>query len=139
MLSAARFSAAPRRTTVLVLVAALVAPLLVVPASASHQDRAELSQVQRKLDRLRRVLKNAKADAAEIAAALEQAGHGSKVYYRVPVHRQPAMASLGRGFDLPGTEAAAATHLALPMSAVLSAEDAREVTAAVAAAVGVAH
>jgi septal ring factor EnvC (AmiA/AmiB activator) len=59
--------------TVLTLVVALLAPALVVPAQASHQDRAELSQVQRKLDRLRRVLKNAKADAAEIAAALEQA------------------------------------------------------------------
>ncbi|HEU4899532.1 MAG TPA: hypothetical protein VFX88_18510 [Actinomycetota bacterium] len=73
MLSAARFRAAPRRTTVLVLVAALVAPLLVAPASAAQQDRAELSQVQRKLDRLRKVLENAKADAADLAAALEQA------------------------------------------------------------------
>ena len=73
MLSAARFRAAPRRTTVLVLVAALVAPLLVAPVSAAQQDRAELSQVQRKLDRLRKVLENAKADAADLAAALEQA------------------------------------------------------------------
>ena len=64
-----------RRPTViaLVLVAALLAPGLVVPAQAGQQDRAELSQVQRKLDRIRRVLKNATADAAEIAAALEQA------------------------------------------------------------------
>ncbi len=73
MLSAARFRTTPRRTTVLVLVAALVAALLVVPASASHQDRAELSQVQRKLARIRKVLENAKADAADLAAALEQA------------------------------------------------------------------
>jgi septal ring factor EnvC (AmiA/AmiB activator) len=73
LLSAARFSAAPRRTTVLVLVAALVAPLLVAPAGAGQQDRAELSQVQRKLARLRKVLENAKADAADLAAALEQA------------------------------------------------------------------
>jgi len=56
-----------------VLVAALLAPLLVVPASAGPQDRAELSQVQRKLDRLRKVLRNAKADAADLAVALEQA------------------------------------------------------------------
>ena len=55
------------------LVVALVAPALVGPAQAGQQDRAELSQVQRKLDRIRRVLKNAKSDAAEIAAALEQA------------------------------------------------------------------
>jgi septal ring factor EnvC (AmiA/AmiB activator) len=64
-----------RRPTVIavVLVAALLAPGLVMPAQAGQQDRAELSQVQRKLDRIRRVLKNARADAAEIAAALEQA------------------------------------------------------------------
>ena len=64
-----------RRPTVIavVLVAALLAPGLVMPAQAGQQDRAELSQVQRKLDRIRRVLKNATADAAEIAAALEQA------------------------------------------------------------------
>ena len=55
------------------LVAALLAPLLVVPAGAGPQDRAELSQVQRNLDHLRRVLRNAKADAADLAVALEQA------------------------------------------------------------------
>jgi septal ring factor EnvC (AmiA/AmiB activator) len=65
--------AAPRRSTVLVLVAALLAPLLVAPAHAGQQDRAELSQVQRKLDRVRRVLENARSDAADVAAALEQA------------------------------------------------------------------
>jgi peptidoglycan hydrolase CwlO-like protein len=58
---------------VLVLVAALVAPLLASPASAGPQDRAELSQVQRKLDRVRKVLENARSDAADVAAALEQA------------------------------------------------------------------
>jgi septal ring factor EnvC (AmiA/AmiB activator) len=59
--------------TVVVLVVALLAPGLVVPAHAGQQDRAELSQVQRKLDRIRRVLRNAQADASEVAAALEQA------------------------------------------------------------------
>jgi septal ring factor EnvC (AmiA/AmiB activator) len=74
LLSPARSRAAPRRTTVvLVLVVALLAPLLVVPAHAGQQDRAELSQVQRKLDRIRKVLENAEADATEVAAALEQA------------------------------------------------------------------
>jgi septal ring factor EnvC (AmiA/AmiB activator) len=73
LLSAARFSAALRRPTVLVLVATLLAPLLVAPASARQEDRAELSQVQRKLDRIRKILKNAKTDAADLAAALEQA------------------------------------------------------------------
>ncbi|HEY4789807.1 MAG TPA: hypothetical protein VIJ05_00515, partial [Actinomycetes bacterium] len=75
MLTPAFRRPAARRSivTVLMLVVALVAPALVGPAQASQQDRAELSQVQRKLDRIRRVLKNAKSDAAEIAAALEQA------------------------------------------------------------------
>jgi septal ring factor EnvC (AmiA/AmiB activator) len=59
--------------TVVVLVVALLGPALVVPAHAGQQDRAELSQVQRKLDRTRRVLRNAQADASEVAAALEQA------------------------------------------------------------------
>jgi septal ring factor EnvC (AmiA/AmiB activator) len=62
-----------RRFVVLALVAALVAPLLAAPASAGPQDRAELSQVQRKLDRVRKVLENARSDAADVAAALEQA------------------------------------------------------------------
>jgi septal ring factor EnvC (AmiA/AmiB activator) len=73
LLSAARSAAAPRRSLVLVLVAALAAPLLMAPASAGPQDRAELSQVQRNLERVRKVLENAKADASEVAAALEQA------------------------------------------------------------------
>ncbi|HEV8423944.1 MAG TPA: hypothetical protein VGS14_01970 [Actinomycetes bacterium] len=66
-------SAPARRPAILVLVAALLAPLLVVPARAGQQHQAELTQVQRKLDRVRRVLKNAKADADQVAAALVQA------------------------------------------------------------------
>jgi septal ring factor EnvC (AmiA/AmiB activator) len=64
-----------RRPTVLVvvLVVALCVPGLLVPAQAGQQDRTELSQVQRKLDRIRRVLRNARADATEVAAALEEA------------------------------------------------------------------
>ena len=76
MLSCARRCAALRRRfLLLVLVVALVAPLAATagPASAGPQDRAELSQVQRKLDRVRKVLENARSDAADVAAALEQA------------------------------------------------------------------
>ncbi len=75
------------------------------------------------------VIKHARAD--ELAAALKAAGIGQKAYYRVPIHRQPAMAELGAGADLPATDEIARTHLAIPMSAVLSAEQAAEVTAAV--------
>ncbi|HEY1689720.1 MAG TPA: DegT/DnrJ/EryC1/StrS family aminotransferase [Solirubrobacteraceae bacterium] len=66
-----------------------------------------------------------------IASALSDAGHGQKAYYRVPIHRQQAMAAFATGVPLPGTEEAARTHLAIPMSAVLSAEQAGEVTGAI--------
>jgi dTDP-4-amino-4,6-dideoxygalactose transaminase len=48
-------------------------------------------------------------------------------YYRVPVHRQPAIAS---DADLPGTEEAARTNYALPMGKDLTEEQVREVVAA---------
>ena len=60
--------------------------------------------------------------------AFADAAIGARTYYRVPVHRQPAMEQWGAGADLPATEELARTHLAIPMSPVLSAEDAAEVT-----------
>jgi dTDP-3-amino-3,4,6-trideoxy-alpha-D-glucose transaminase len=48
-------------------------------------------------------------------------------YYRVPVHRQPA---IGSDADLPGTEEAARTNHALPMGIDLTEEQIREVVAA---------
>ena len=75
------------------------------------------------------VIRHPRAD--ELAQALAQAGIGCKAYYRVPVHRQPAMRDWGADADLPATEEAARTHLALPMSAALSAGDVEEVVAAV--------
>src|SRR5215210_4854864 len=66
-----------------------------------------------------------------LAASLKEAGVGHKVYYRVPAHRQPAMAEWGAGVELPATEELARTHLAIPLSPVLSAEQAGEVVAAV--------
>jgi dTDP-4-amino-4,6-dideoxygalactose transaminase len=74
-------------------------------------------------------------DPDGLAAALAAAGVEARGYYRVPVHRQPAMRALVAGApELPGTEEAARTHLALPMSAALSREQVGEVVAAVAAA-----
>jgi dTDP-4-amino-4,6-dideoxygalactose transaminase len=70
------------------------------------------------------------ADADGLAARLGAAGIGTKAYYRTPVHRQPALASIGAGAELPVTDHLAATHLAIPMSPVLSAEQAAEVVAA---------
>jgi dTDP-3-amino-3,4,6-trideoxy-alpha-D-glucose transaminase len=61
---------------------------------------------------------------------LTAAGVGHKPYYRTPVHRQPPMRQWGQGLELPATDYAARTHLAIPMSPVLSFEQAEEVVAA---------
>jgi dTDP-3-amino-3,4,6-trideoxy-alpha-D-glucose transaminase len=74
------------------------------------------------------VIRHERADA--LAAALSNSGIGCKAYYRVPLHRQTAMRPWS-DVDLPGTEEAARTHLALPMSPVLTREQAEEVVAAV--------
>ena len=66
-----------------------------------------------------------------LAGALKEAGIGHKVYYRVPAHRQPAMAEWGAGAELPATDELARTHLAIPMSPVLGDDQAAEVVSAV--------
>jgi dTDP-4-amino-4,6-dideoxygalactose transaminase len=66
-----------------------------------------------------------------LEAALAAASIGHKPYYRTPIHRQPAMLQWGAGVELPATEHAAATHLAIPMSAVLTQAQVEEVAAAV--------
>jgi dTDP-3-amino-3,4,6-trideoxy-alpha-D-glucose transaminase len=64
--------------------------------------------------------------------ALDDAQVGCKAYYRTPVHRQEAMREWNRaGVELPGTEEAARTHLAIPMSPVLSRAQVDEVVAAI--------
>jgi dTDP-3-amino-3,4,6-trideoxy-alpha-D-glucose transaminase len=75
------------------------------------------------------VIRHARAD--ELATALKAAGIGHKAYYRVPTHLQPAMRDYAPEGELPGTAEAARTHLAIPMSPVLSREQAAEVVAAV--------
>ncbi|HEY4450482.1 MAG TPA: DegT/DnrJ/EryC1/StrS family aminotransferase [Solirubrobacteraceae bacterium] len=71
---------------------------------------------------------------ARLEAALAAAEIGHKAYYRTPVHRQPPMRRWAAGVELPATEEAARTHLALPMSPVLTREQAEQVVAAVAGA-----
>jgi dTDP-4-amino-4,6-dideoxygalactose transaminase len=79
------------------------------------------------------VVRSERAD--ELAAGLSAAGIGCRAYYRTPLHRQAAMAPYA-GADLPVTDELARTHLALPMSPVLSAEQAAEVVAAARAVLG---
>jgi dTDP-3-amino-3,4,6-trideoxy-alpha-D-glucose transaminase len=74
-------------------------------------------------------------DAAALEGALRERGVEARGYYRTPVHRQPAMAAWSGGLDLPGTDEAARTHLALPIGPSVSRETAAAVTAAVADAV----
>jgi dTDP-4-amino-4,6-dideoxygalactose transaminase len=71
-------------------------------------------------------------DVASVEGALAAAGVEHRGYYRTPVHRQEAMREWGARAELPVTEEAARTHLAIPMSPSLSAEQAAEVAAALA-------
>ena len=75
------------------------------------------------------VVRSAQAEALE--AALNAAGIGARRYYTVPVHRQPAMAGVAPGLELPMTDELARTNLALPMSPALRAEQVAEVVASV--------
>jgi dTDP-4-amino-4,6-dideoxygalactose transaminase len=75
------------------------------------------------------VVRHSRADA--LVAALNDAGIGARAYYRAPAHEQPAMREFPPAVPLPGTEEAARTNLALPMSPVLGAEQVAEVVAAV--------
>ena len=69
-------------------------------------------------------------EVQRLESALAAAGIGHKAYYRTPVHRQAAMRQWKAGVELPATEHAARTHLAIPMSPVLSREQAEEVVEA---------
>jgi dTDP-4-amino-4,6-dideoxygalactose transaminase len=66
----------------------------------------------------------------DVVPALAAAGVQARAYYRTPVHRQAAMRPWAPGHDLPGTDEAARTHLALPMGASLTREQVSEVAAA---------
>jgi len=74
------------------------------------------------------------SEVERLEGALAGAGIGHKAYYRTPIHRQAAMRAWGEGLSLPGTDEAARTHLAIPMSPVLTRAQAEEVVAAMRAA-----
>jgi dTDP-4-amino-4,6-dideoxygalactose transaminase len=103
--------------------------------AAAHYERAGLGEL---VDLPRRlgdpawhlyVVRHGRSDA--LAAALKAAGIGHKAYYRVPTHRQPAMREYAPAHALPATDEAARTHLAIPMSPVLSPDQASEVVGAI--------
>jgi dTDP-4-amino-4,6-dideoxygalactose transaminase len=70
------------------------------------------------------VVRHERAD--ELIAGLNEAGIEARSYYRVPVHRQPAMREFG-DVDLPGTDEWARTNLALPMGTALQADQVEQV------------
>jgi dTDP-4-amino-4,6-dideoxygalactose transaminase len=79
------------------------------------------------------VVTHPRADA--LLAALNEHGIQARAYYRTPLHRQRAMEPYAdAGPPLPATDLLARTNVALPMSPVLDAAQARDVVAAVAAA-----
>jgi dTDP-4-amino-4,6-dideoxygalactose transaminase len=73
--------------------------------------------------------------ADDLLAALAAADIQARPYYRVPLHRQPALAGyVEDGLSLPVTDALAASNLALPISPVLSRVQAQEVVDVIARA-----
>lgn len=62
------------------------------------------------------VVRHERAD--ELIAGLNEAGIEARAYYRVPVHRQPAMREFG-DVDLPATDEAGRTSFAIPMGTAL--------------------
>jgi dTDP-4-amino-4,6-dideoxygalactose transaminase len=74
------------------------------------------------------VVKSDRAD--ELITVLKDAGIGTAAYYRVPTHLQPALREFAPRVELPGTEEASRTNLAIPMSPVLTRAQVDEVVAA---------
>jgi dTDP-4-amino-4,6-dideoxygalactose transaminase len=75
-------------------------------------------------------------EAARLAEELPARGVGARQYYATPTHRQPPMRPFVPDGELPGTEEAARTHLAIPMAPTLTAEQVERVAAALREVVG---
>jgi dTDP-4-amino-4,6-dideoxygalactose transaminase len=75
------------------------------------------------------VVRSDRADS--LLAGLRGSGIEARSYYRTPIHRQPALAA---DVELPATEVAAATNVALPIGPGITATQITDVVAAVAAA-----
>jgi dTDP-4-amino-4,6-dideoxygalactose transaminase len=69
--------------------------------------------------------------AERLEPSMNRVGIGARVYYRTPVHRQPAMREYAVGVRLPATDEVAAGHLAIPISPVLTRAQAIEVVSAI--------
>jgi dTDP-3-amino-3,4,6-trideoxy-alpha-D-glucose transaminase len=67
-------------------------------------------------------------EADRLVSALRDGGVEARANYRIPIHRQDPMLGYARGVHLPGTEEAARTNFALPVSAVFGTSQAEVVT-----------
>jgi dTDP-3-amino-3,4,6-trideoxy-alpha-D-glucose transaminase len=76
------------------------------------------------------VVRHAHAD--QLGSALGAQGIEARSYYRVPIHRQPALRA---EISLPGTDEAAATNLAIPIGPSLSGAQTDQIVAAIRVAV----
>ena len=72
------------------------------------------------------VIRSERAD--ELGASLRARGIGARGYYRMPTHRQPAMAT---DDELPATEQVARTNLALPIGPWLTVAQVDQIVAAI--------
>jgi dTDP-4-amino-4,6-dideoxygalactose transaminase len=70
-------------------------------------------------------------DPDALGAHLARQGIESRGYYRRPIHAQPGMVRHPPRVPLPGTDVAAAEHLAIPISAAITREQVDEVSAAI--------
>ena len=72
------------------------------------------------------------ADRDAALEALRERGVAAGVHYRVPLHRQPALAGIADSFECPNAERLAAEVLSLPVYPELTAQDRQTVVDAVA-------
>lgn len=106
-------------------------------AAATHYERAGLGE----LVTLPRATAGARPawhlyvvrtpEPQSLAEALHEQGIEARCYYRVPTHEQGGMRAFAPSAQLPGTELAAATNIALPINPVLNLPQVREVVEAV--------
>jgi dTDP-4-amino-4,6-dideoxygalactose transaminase len=97
---------------------------------AGLAELAELPRAEQGVAPAWHIFAIAHPEVDRLQATLQAADIGCKPYYRTPVHRQPPMREWGADIELPGTEAAARAHLAIPMSPLLTRDQAEEVVAA---------
>jgi dTDP-4-amino-4,6-dideoxygalactose transaminase len=101
-------------------------------AAAGLADHVALPQVPEGAEPAWHLYVVASQRADSLIEAMAELGIQARAYYRTPTHRQPAMAAYGATIELPVTDELSRTNLALPMSPVLTQDQASEVVAAIA-------